>query len=326
MLGQPPMFELIMSEAPKLTVEVAVLKAHTSVQRRAGVPLEILQLVAFAFCHEVYPALATWEPSSAPGEYANWLDFVARNSEVEQIKIARTSVVNELYSWYRPWAGSGAPTTEYESVTHEEKQQLLWGIPNITNTLRFLGMLNLALDVCSLHATTKPEGPLPERLPADGHEFYVPMGVYEKIKRKSQDLKREQLQLSAGDHFINMMFRKRPKTKKRLLWQTWVGYGAQDSPEQKLANQRAFDEMEAAATRLLAGLGLELESAATDSIYSVLLNDVVGKCRHCVSPQGLVAAVQAPDELVARFLDEINGPIAHFAECEPLAGLKRLLL
>lgn len=324
-VGQPPMFELILSETPKLTVEVAVLKAYTSAQLRAGVPLELIQLVAFAFCHEIYSSLAICEPTSAPVGFANWLDFIAKNPKVEQIKIARTSVVNELYSWYRPWTGSGGP--ESECMTQEEKQQLLWGIPNVSNSLRLLGMLNFALDLGPLLATAKPECPLPERLPTDGHEFYVPMGVYETMQRKSQALKAEQVQITAGDGFINMMLRKRPKSRKRLLWQTWVGYGAQENHE-KLANQRAFVGIEVAATRLLARLGLDDESdealAAAESIYGVMLEDVVGN--QCVSSQRLATILQVDKGLVARFWNEVSDSVTHFARCEPLAGLKELLL
>ena len=332
-VGQPPMFELILSKEPKLTLEVTVLKAYTTMQVRTGIPFELLQLVVFAFSHEIYPASARWEPKTAlSGEFSSWLEFLAKSPDVEQIKISRTSVINELFSWWRPWSQrDDSPGCGAMSV--EEKRQLLWGIPNVSNSLRFLGMLNLALDLCSL-ATAAATAP---RLATESHEFFIPMGVYKKIKRKSQALKAEKVQLTAGDGFIYMILRRRPKSKQRLLWQTFVGYGEQESAEQKFANQEAFGAIEAAVARLLAAVGLGSEAVGlgspADAIYGALLEEL-----H--APQGTQAAAdgrlsaerlaamlraEAAQEHTASFLEEIREPLAHFAGCEPLAGLKGLL-
>ena len=90
-VGQPPMFELILSKEPKLTLEVTVLKASTTMQVRTGIPFELLQLVAFAFSHEIYPASARWEPKTAlSGEFSSWLEFLAKSPDVEQIKISQS--------------------------------------------------------------------------------------------------------------------------------------------------------------------------------------------------------------------------------------------
>eukprot|EP01047_Picozoa_sp_COSAG01_P053521 COSAG01_NODE_5747_length_4061_cov_13.898536_1_plen_616_part_00 len=330
-VGTPPMFELILSQTPKLTLETIVLKTNASVQARTGVPFELLQIVVFAFCHEIYPALAKL-PSCRPPSGANWLDFLGTASELEQVKISRTSVVNELFKWWRPWSQQVDSEGEWGSA---EKQQLLWGIPNVSNSLRFLGILNLALD---LRAALVDASSDTIQLPPDSEEFYFPMGVYEPIQRKSQAMKAEKVQLGAGDGFINMTLRRRPKSRKRLFWQTWVGYGTQATLAEKCAHQEAFDRIEGGMVRLLAELadfGFARADEA-DEIYGVLLEEIQqAGCTGSkqTARESVATALQAkyssqPKEiqmLVRQFIGDIGVSVSHFAQCKALAGLKILL-
>ena len=110
------------------------------------------------------------------------------------------------------------------------------------------------------------------------------MGVYGEIKRNSQALKAEQVQLSAGDDgVINIIYdvAEAPNIEEEVALADTRGlYGQQNSTEQKFAHQQnAFGSVETAVTKLLTGavanwtldLPTLLASRRADTIYAVLL-------------------------------------------------------